>query len=782
VPIDVDWCPVCRSYVRWEPTGSHSTVPDPPVAPIALPVATPVMNRAVPAAPAMIGVLTAGDEWASNPTLRVQPGERVSCRVHIRNQRTITDAFRVAVAGLPAEWWSVEPQVAHLNPFGTGGAGEGEVTLTLHPPRTPDARAGDWSIRLLALAGDAREELARTPATVTIDRFDDVTARLTPQRRRGRRRAHYRVSIHNGGNAAAGISVAALDDAERCRLALTDDRVTLERGAGHETALRARPRRPLLIGTPVEHRIAVHVEGPGEPVAPLAATFTQRPWLPRWLPLAVPPVALLVAAALTLPTRVPEVRGMPLDEAKRELDADHLAWKPPELRKSRAPVGTVIETIPPAGAVRLRGAEVTLIVATNARRARVPDVVGKRYKDALVLLVQAGFDASDPPADLNARVTEQLPEPGSRWPRGRPVQLRFETPETEATPKPERVRVPPLAGGSLADADAALTEAGLKTKVTRVIDTEPAGTVLAAKPAKGALAPGATVALTVSAGFPALAFDDGRRLRLADGRDGGQRRTLRLAGDGRQTQPAWTPDGSRLVYRSGGEDAGRIWVADADPIPEGGRPLTEGGFDDRRPAVSPDGKVVAFVRGAERADAHRLCFVRLAGSKVSCIKDAGIGLSRPVWAPDGSTILARTDKAGLLRLTSARASSASASSWRRAGEVPVQRLGPVVSAAWSSDGVLALAVAPPDRGAPTLYTAQAGGALEPVPYGGVACELTWRSDGGEVAVAGRTDKRGNACPDRPGEAGAAARMPADGAESVPLGEDLVNPAFRPLEP
>ena len=36
---------------------------------------------------------------------------------------------------------------------------------------------------------------------------------------------------------------------------------------------------------------------------------------------------------------------------------------------SRAPVGTVIETIPAAGSARLRGAEVTLIVATNAAGA-----------------------------------------------------------------------------------------------------------------------------------------------------------------------------------------------------------------------------------------------------------------------------------------------------------------------------------------------------------------------------------------------------------------------------
>src|SRR5262249_13911426 len=159
-------------------------------------------------------------------------------------------------------------------------------------------------------------------------------------------------------------------------------------------------------------------------------------------------------------------------------------------------------------------------------------------------------------------------------------------------------------------AQSRLADAGLLAQATQVIATEPKGTVLAAEPDTGELDPGATVKLKVSAGYPELAFDDGEHILLADGADGSPRRRLRLAGGETQTQPAWTPDGE-LVYRGGYANAGRIWIADAGPTPSGGRPLTDGGYDDRRPAVSPDGTTVAFVRGASRGDHHRLCFVTL---------------------------------------------------------------------------------------------------------------------------------------------------------------------------
>jgi Tol biopolymer transport system component len=80
----------------------------------------------------------------------------------------------------------------------------------------------------------------------------------------------------------------------------------------------------------------------------------------------------------------------------------------------------------------------------------------------------------------------------------------------------------------------------------------------------------------------------------------GETRILTLAVDWQDAQPAWLPDGRRLVVsarRRTGEAAGLLVL---DPPPAGPverRPLTvprEG--DDTSPAVSPDGSWVVFVR------------------------------------------------------------------------------------------------------------------------------------------------------------------------------------------
>ena len=80
-----------------------------------------------------------------------------------------------------------------------------------------------------------------------------------------------------------------------------------------------------------------------------------------------------------------------------------------------------------------------------------------------------------------------------------------------------------------------------------------------------------------------------------------------------------------------------------DPAdPRSARPLTDEGFDDRRPAISPDGKVVAFVsnRGG-RTDDYDVCFVGIDATQAAprCIADRDRNVSRPAWSPDGRSIL-----------------------------------------------------------------------------------------------------------------------------------------------
>ena len=105
--------------------------------------------------------------------------------------------------------------------------------------------------------------------------------------------------------------------------------------------------------------------------------------------------------------------------------------------------------------------------------------------------------------------------------------------------------------------------------------------------------------------------------------DGSGRRSIADAPDRSEGAPAWSPDGSKLAYVTGGA-TGEIWLIDS-----GGRNrrrLTEGAD----PTWSPDGQRLAFVRDGEVfvLEVDGLRSMRIAG-----------GPSRaPDWSPDGELI------------------------------------------------------------------------------------------------------------------------------------------------
>ena len=76
----------------------------------------------------------------------------------------------------------------------------------------------------------------------------------------------------------------------------------------------------------------------------------------------------------------------------------------------------------------------------------------------------------------------------------------------------------------------------------------------------------------------------------------------RILTDGKEEQPAWSPDGSRIVYvsdRNGGDND--IWVMNADGT--GHRNLHDNNNPEWKPAWSPDGSRIVFVHNTGEDDA-----------------------------------------------------------------------------------------------------------------------------------------------------------------------------------
>jgi beta-lactam-binding protein with PASTA domain len=473
--------------------------------------------------------------------------------------------------------------------------------------------------------------------------------------------------------------------------------------------------------------------------------------------LSIPPIGSKVKRGSTIQVQVAEPRVPPLvgktqERARLLLQKAglKLAQAEPKTVVSSKPPGTILQQVPSHGRVK-SGTEVSIVVAVGSGKKTVPDVKSLSLVDAEKTIRGAGLTmAFQPPPGVDAakaRVSSQIPEAGQLVDASEPVTVFVPSPKP-----PGATSAPTLGGLGAAAAAAVLAKAGVAVTEVRKFDQRKAGTVIDQVPPKGAkLKPGQKVVLVVSAGYPEIVYSDGRDIKIMGGFQGKSVKTVAASADV-EDEPSWQPNGALIAYRRGPTsnlDQGRIWVVDSTR-PSSARPLTSGS-DDRRPAFSPDGRVVAFSRrnGTDRD----LCFVRVGAgpSSTTCISDPSTVVDRPAWSPDGTAILVTLQQPAanqieLLEYTSARPNSTRPSDWVSQGAITDKMHGNVkgegaLFSAWAADGKRVAIVA--NWGASNLAFfrvflagASQGVLSRPVPIAPAirACTVGWRSDGGELVV------------------------------------------------
>ncbi len=190
---------------------------------------------------------------------------------------------------------------------------------------------------------------------------------------------------------------------------------------------------------------------------------------------------------------------------------------------------------------------------------------------------------------------------------------------------------------------------------------------LAEEPAKGskqAPRPRVINSLKYKLNAEGFIYDRRKHLYIA-GLDGGFRQLT--DGDFSDDEPAWSPDGRRIVFvsaRHDGRDYDRVSdLFTVDVVSGAVEQLSDGAMTVASPTWSPDGRYVAFIgyRGPDDGPRHSRLWLIEPGGAARCLTEAldlnlNTGLP-PVWAPDGSAIYVGAHDRGAVPLLRVDAAS-----------------------------------------------------------------------------------------------------------------------------
>jgi hypothetical protein len=237
--------------------------------------------------PGRIGILLAATEFP------VAPGDSITIPLVLSNQGLERDVVSLAVEGIPSTWVYASAASTPLSP-----GQQGEVTLTIQPPRSGEVGAGRHPFRILAASQAAPGQVAVAGCILTIATFSQFSSELRPQLVAAGEPA--RVTVENQGNIQQAFTLTwqspdgrlEFEPAPSQELRIPPGEVAM---AEFRAKLRSRP----LLGRDRAWLFTTRVQAAGGEVKNLSGEVAGKALIPSWVLPAVL-VAILAIACIAV--------------------------------------------------------------------------------------------------------------------------------------------------------------------------------------------------------------------------------------------------------------------------------------------------------------------------------------------------------------------------------------------------------------------------------------------------------------------------------------------------
>lgn len=249
------------------------------------------------------------------PVLTVAGGAETTCTARVRNSGQVVDQFAIDLVGDCTGWATVVPSMVNLLP-GT----HADVTVTFAPPKDSRVPAGEVPFGVRVGSREDPHSTVVEEGVVTVEPFVEVGAELVPAKRKGRKRAKFRLAVDNTGNQGVPVEVLGADPDDELAIEIDPPAFVAQAGTATIVKVKAVPHKRFLKGDPKTRPFQLLVLAEGKDPVTADGVMTQEQLLPRWLlPAAVALVALagaLVAVWFTL--LKPSVESIAQDKAQEQ--------------------------------------------------------------------------------------------------------------------------------------------------------------------------------------------------------------------------------------------------------------------------------------------------------------------------------------------------------------------------------------------------------------------------------------------------------------------------------